>query len=79
MIPFFQCDAVLAIPNIVMQPPLDEVQGAVSKAAQLIVQVASGVSQWSKDRRRNKPTSQNDSTASNGIVNKFAEKCVTCP
>lgn len=38
--PFFRCNAVLAIPNIVMQPALDEVQQAVNKAAQNVLNVA---------------------------------------
>ena len=66
LIPFFQCAAVLSIPNIVLQPALDEVQGAVTKAAHTIVQVASGVSQWNKDRVKSKPTNKKDEKASNG-------------
>lgn len=50
--PFFKCFAVLAIPIIVMQPALDEVQQAVNKAAQMIINVSKGVSQWNKDRKK---------------------------
>ena len=39
-LPVFKCDAVLAIPNIVMQPTLDEVQQAVNRMAQLIIGVS---------------------------------------
>ncbi|XP_074644897.1 dynein axonemal heavy chain 5-like [Tubulanus polymorphus] len=49
--PFFRTNAVLQIPNIVMQPALDEVQQAVNKAAQMIISVSKGVSQWSKERK----------------------------
>ena len=49
--PFFACYAVLAIPNVVMQPALDEVQQAVNKAAHLVISVSKGVSQWNKERR----------------------------
>ena len=51
--PFFKCYAVLAIPIIVMQPALDEVQQAVNKAAQFVISVSKGVSQWNKDRKKN--------------------------
>ena len=50
--PFFRTNAVLAIPNIVMQPALDEVQQAVNKGAQSILSVTKGVSQWSKERKK---------------------------
>jgi dynein heavy chain len=49
--PFFKCNAVLAIPNIVMQPALDEVQQVVNKAAQAVLNVFKGISQWEKDPR----------------------------
>lgn len=38
--PFFKCHAVLAIPNVVMSPALDEVQQNVNKAAQMIISVS---------------------------------------
>ncbi|XP_053402509.1 dynein axonemal heavy chain 5-like isoform X4 [Mercenaria mercenaria] len=50
--PFFKTFATLAIPNITMTPGLDEVQQAVNKAAQLIVSTSKGISQWNKDRKR---------------------------
>ena len=50
--PFFKTFATLAIPNITMQPALDEVQQAINKAAQMVVSVSKGVCQWSKDRKR---------------------------
>ncbi|XP_038070084.1 dynein heavy chain 5, axonemal-like isoform X1 [Patiria miniata] len=49
--PFFRCNVTLSIPNIIMQPALDEVQQAVNKAAQLILGVAKGVAQWNKERK----------------------------
>ena len=49
--PFFRCSVTLAIPNIIMQPALDEVQQAVNKAAQLILGVAKGVALWGKERK----------------------------
>lgn len=50
--PFFKTYAVLAIPNIVMQPALDEVQQAVNKAAQMVIGVSKGVSKWSDKRKQ---------------------------
>lgn len=51
-----------------MQPALDEVQNAVTKAAHTIVQVASGVSQWNKDRKRSKASHSTENNGSNGTV-----------
>ncbi|KAK7469850.1 hypothetical protein BaRGS_00036128, partial [Batillaria attramentaria] len=50
--PFFRTFATLAIPNVVMQPALDEVQQGLNKAVQSIVSVSKGVAQWSKERKR---------------------------
>ena len=36
----FKCDVVLSIPNIIMQPTLEEVQQTVNKAAQMILGVS---------------------------------------
>ncbi|KAF6020163.1 DNAH5 [Bugula neritina] len=66
LIPFFQCSAVLSIPNVVLQPALDEVQGAVTKSAHAIVQVASGVSQWDKDRVKFKASKKQESSSNAG-------------
>lgn len=49
--PFFRCHAHLAIPNVIMTPPMDEVQQTVNKVAHCVVAVARGVSQWSKERK----------------------------
>lgn len=46
--PFFKAYAVLAIPNVVMSPALDEVQQAVNKAALKVISVSKGVSKWHK-------------------------------
>ncbi|XP_064611990.1 dynein axonemal heavy chain 5-like isoform X2 [Liolophura sinensis] len=59
--PFFRTNAKLSIPNIVMQPALDEVQQAVNKAAQLVIGVSKGVSQWSKERKRQSQSAMNRS------------------
>lgn len=49
--PVFKCYAILAIPNITMQPALDEVQQSLNKAVQLIIGVSKHISLWSKERR----------------------------
>uniref|UniRef100_A0A1I8ID59 Dynein heavy chain 5, axonemal n=1 Tax=Macrostomum lignano TaxID=282301 RepID=A0A1I8ID59_9PLAT len=48
--PFFQCFAMLAIP----QPTTEDVQQCVNKACQSIIGVSKGVSQWSKERKLTK-------------------------
>ena len=50
--PFFRTNAVLAIPNVIMVPTLDEVQQSLNKAAHLILSVSKGVAQWNKERRK---------------------------
>lgn len=61
--PFFRASVILAIPNITMQPALDEVQQAINKAVHLIVGVSKHVALWSKQRQRtekSKEESMND-------------------
>ncbi len=50
--PVFKVFAELAIPNVTIQPPTDEVQVYLNKAVQTIVSVAKSISQWNKDRPR---------------------------
>ena len=44
--PVFRCNMVLAIPSIIIQPSLDEVQQAVNKAAQMVLGVGKHVYLW---------------------------------
>ena len=46
--PLFSANVTLQIPNITMQPALDEIQQGLNKAAQYVVSVSKGVSQWNK-------------------------------
>ena len=46
----FRADITLAIPNVVMQPALDDIQQAVNKAAQYVVASSKGVLQWGRKR-----------------------------
>jgi dynein heavy chain, axonemal len=48
--PVFKCFAILAIPNISMQPALDDVQQSLNKAVQLIIGVSKHISLWNKER-----------------------------
>lgn len=46
--PLFSANVTLQIPNITMQPGLDEIQQGLNKAAQYVVSVSKGISQWNK-------------------------------
>ncbi|XP_076449104.1 dynein axonemal heavy chain 5-like [Babylonia areolata] len=46
--PFFTTDIVLSIPNIVMQPSVEEVQTGLNKAVQCIIAVSKGILKWNK-------------------------------
>ena len=50
--PFLRCEATLAIPNVVMQPTLDEVQQTVNKAVQYVLAVFKAVAQWSSGTQK---------------------------
>ena len=46
--PFFTTDIVLSIPNVVIQPSVEEVQAGLNKAVQCIIAVSKGVLKWQK-------------------------------
>uniref|UniRef100_A0A3B3QAQ7 Dynein axonemal heavy chain 5 n=1 Tax=Paramormyrops kingsleyae TaxID=1676925 RepID=A0A3B3QAQ7_9TELE len=48
--PIFKASVCLAIPNIVIVPPLDEIQQALNQAVDCVACVSKGVGQWSKER-----------------------------
>ncbi|XP_077985364.1 dynein axonemal heavy chain 8-like [Glandiceps talaboti] len=50
--PMFKTDITLAIPNVVMQPSLDDVQQALNKVATFVLTVSRGVAQWGQKRYR---------------------------
>jgi dynein heavy chain len=52
--PVFRCDMVLAIPNIIIQPSLDDVQQTVNKAAQMVLGVAKHVYLWGQLEQQKK-------------------------
>ena len=49
--PLFKSFVTLAIPNITMQPALDEIQQTLNRAAQKVVGVSRGISQWQRTCR----------------------------
>jgi len=56
--PVFKVFAQLAIPNVTIQPTIDEVQIYLNKVVQTIISISKNISQWDKDRsqkRVNKP------------------------
>eukprot|EP00794_Sanderia_malayensis_P018805 gene18805-20701_t len=48
---FFRSDIVLTIPNITIQPALDEIQQSINKSAAMVVCVAKGIEQWQEGCR----------------------------
>ncbi|XP_072165822.1 dynein axonemal heavy chain 8-like [Diadema setosum] len=50
--PFFKISVALAIPNVVLQPSLDDVQQALNKATACVLEVSRGVAQWGQKRFR---------------------------
>ncbi|XP_053374157.1 dynein axonemal heavy chain 8-like [Mercenaria mercenaria] len=54
-IPFFTADITLAIPNVVMQPNLEDIQQSLNKACQLILDISKGVYQWGQNRPDSNP------------------------
>ncbi|XP_021362874.1 dynein heavy chain 5, axonemal-like isoform X1 [Mizuhopecten yessoensis] len=44
--PLFRADIVLAIPNVVMKPSLDDIQSALNKAVQIILKTSMDIPQW---------------------------------
>ncbi|CAF3405686.1 unnamed protein product [Rotaria sp. Silwood1] len=53
-IPIFKIFAELIIPNITLQPQIDEVQSYLNKAVHIIIAISKNISQWSNDRQRKK-------------------------
>jgi len=44
--PLFRADIVLAIPNVVMKPSLDDIQSSLNKAVQIILKTSMNIPQW---------------------------------
>ncbi|KAL8616403.1 Dynein heavy chain 5, axonemal [Nucella lapillus] len=47
--PFFTTDIVLSIPNVGMQPSVEEVQTGLNKAVQCIISVSKGIFRWNRE------------------------------
>ncbi|PIK45719.1 hypothetical protein BSL78_17425 [Apostichopus japonicus] len=50
--PLFKVDITLAIPQVVMQPSLDDLQQALNRATVCVFEVSRGVAQWGQKRFR---------------------------
>ncbi|XP_037081499.1 LOW QUALITY PROTEIN: dynein heavy chain 8, axonemal-like [Pollicipes pollicipes] len=48
--PFLLTDIILAIPNIVLSPSMDDVQTVINKAAQMVLEVNRGIALWGQQR-----------------------------
>ncbi|XP_052061669.1 dynein axonemal heavy chain 8-like [Mytilus californianus] len=63
-VPFFVADITLCIPNVVMQPGLDDIQQSLNKATQRALDISKGVYQWGQDRE-----DQNSDTGTSRSLN----------
>ncbi|XP_074645893.1 dynein axonemal heavy chain 5-like [Tubulanus polymorphus] len=45
-VPLFKADIVLAIPNIVLRPSLDDIQASLNRAVQTILKMSQNIPQW---------------------------------
>ncbi|KGL82064.1 Dynein heavy chain 8, axonemal, partial [Tinamus guttatus] len=79
IISFLKAEVHLAIPNVVMVPSLDDIQQAINRMIQLILEVSRGVAHWGQ-RHLQKPNIISESgtrhTASTGKLGKKEEKGV---
>ncbi|XP_040468168.1 dynein heavy chain 8, axonemal [Falco naumanni] len=60
--PFLKAEVHLAAPNVVMVPSLDEIQQAVNRMIQLILEVSRGVAQWGQRHLQNSRLQAESST-----------------
>lgn len=67
--PVFKCFAILAIPNITMQPALDDVQQSLNRAVQLVIGVSKYISLWNKERLSNTKKKQKAKQLSDEVNN----------
>lgn len=44
--PLFCADIILAIPNVIMKPSLDDIQQSLNKAVQIILKMSQAIPQW---------------------------------
>lgn len=44
--PLFKADIILAIPNVVMRPTLEDIQSSLNKSVQVILKMSESVPQW---------------------------------
>ncbi|XP_076818600.1 dynein axonemal heavy chain 5-like isoform X2 [Clavelina lepadiformis] len=78
LVPLLRSNAVLAIPQIGMSPKLEEVQLAITRAAEYILLVMRGVSQWNKERISPKSNTAGDKRRQSvGSVSCFSESSIS--
>lgn len=85
--PLFKAYVILQIPNITMQPALDEIQQALNKAAQYVVSVSKGVSQWCKtckalvkpDKKHDSDNEENRSRSASNVGSDDESRSDTAP
>ncbi|KAJ8316142.1 LOW QUALITY PROTEIN: hypothetical protein KUTeg_006156 [Tegillarca granosa] len=70
-IPFFIADITLSIPNVVMQPGLEDIQQALNKATQFVLDISKGVYQWGQDRDKQYPHKEKESTKKHASMMAF--------
>lgn len=51
-VPIFKIFAELMIPNVTVQPQIDEVQVYLNRVVKTIISISKYISQWSKNRQR---------------------------
>ncbi|XP_069055280.1 dynein axonemal heavy chain 8 isoform X2 [Lepisosteus oculatus] len=55
LITFLKSEMHLAIPNVVMQPSLDDIQQAINRLVHLVLEVSRGIAQWGQAGRHGGP------------------------
>ncbi|OWF42162.1 dynein heavy chain 8, axonemal-like [Mizuhopecten yessoensis] len=62
-VPFFTANITLSIPHVVMQPGLEDIQQALNRATQMVVDISKDVYQWGQDRTRQFPSDHKENTS----------------
>ncbi|XP_019382247.1 PREDICTED: dynein heavy chain 8, axonemal [Gavialis gangeticus] len=71
---FLKAEVHLAIPNVVMVPSLDDIQQAINRMIQLILEVSRGVAQWGQQHLMLNTIAHKISSTPSGIGGKVGKK-----
>ncbi|XP_019405170.1 PREDICTED: dynein heavy chain 8, axonemal [Crocodylus porosus] len=71
---FLKAEVHLAIPNVVMVPSLDDIQQAINRMIQLILEVSRGVAQWGQQHLMLNTVAHKISSIPSGIGGKVGKK-----